>query len=67
MEEKVSIIRTHLKAAQDQQKVYVDRKRKNISFEIGDKTVSILTREVKELRNKRILLVKVLLRNHNME
>lgn len=36
MEEKLSIIRTHLETAQDHQKAYADRKRKDIWFELGD-------------------------------
>ncbi|KAA3479991.1 Chromo domain-containing protein [Gossypium australe] len=37
----------------------------NMSYE--EKSVCILAKEVKELRNKRIPLVKVLWRNHNIE
>ncbi|KAA3484047.1 Chromo domain-containing protein [Gossypium australe] len=36
MEEKVVVIRNHLKAAQDRQKSYVNLKREEISFEVGD-------------------------------
>ena len=39
--------------------------RPNLTYE--EKSVEILTQEVKELRNKRILLVKVLWRNHKTE
>ncbi|KAA3466384.1 pol protein [Gossypium australe] len=134
IEEKVKIIRDHLKIAQDECKSYVDLKSKEIYFEVGDKKrklsprfvgayeildkvrpmvyrlalpprlskihnvfhvsmlrsyrsnlnhvihveevevesnlsyeeefIRILAKEDKELRNKRILLVKVLWRNH---
>lgn len=37
IKEKFSIIRTHLKVIQDQQKAYTDLKRKEISFEVADK------------------------------
>lgn len=37
IDEKIAIIRNHLKATQDRQKTYADLKRKEISFEVGDK------------------------------
>ena len=39
--------------------------RSDLTYE--EEPVKILTREVKELRNKKILLVKVLWRNHKTE
>ena len=37
IEEKVQIIRQRLKSASDQQRSYVDLKRKDIEYEVGDK------------------------------
>lgn len=37
IKEKVVITRNHLKATKDRQKTYVDLKRKQISFEVGEK------------------------------
>ncbi|XP_060667188.1 uncharacterized protein LOC132799398 [Ziziphus jujuba] len=61
--DKVNIIWTKLKAAQDRQKSYADVHRKDLEF----KLVQILGREEKRLRNKTIALVKVLWRNHLVE
>ncbi|KAA3477346.1 Retrotransposable element Tf2 [Gossypium australe] len=79
--EKVKVIRGCLKAASDRQKSYADLKRKEIEFQIGDKTeveirpnmtyskepVKILAQEVKQLRNKSIGLVTVLWNRHGVE
>ena len=35
--DKVNVIRAQLKAAQDKQKSYVDKRRKYIEFEVGDR------------------------------
>ncbi|KAG8499137.1 hypothetical protein CXB51_005567 [Gossypium anomalum] len=90
-EEKVKVIRDCLKAASDRQKSYVNLKRKEIEYQVGDKVflkvsveenpshvisqteveiqpdmtygeepIKVLAREVKQLRNKSIALVKVL-------
>ncbi|KAK1435339.1 hypothetical protein QVD17_01100 [Tagetes erecta] len=37
--EKIDIIRTHLKAAQDRQKSYADRRRRPIEFHVGDQVM----------------------------
>ena len=34
--EQVSIIRSHLKAAQSRQKTYADKRRRSLQFEVGD-------------------------------
>ncbi|KAA3470162.1 Retrotransposable element Tf2 [Gossypium australe] len=37
IEEKVMAIKNHIKIAQDRQKAYVDRRRKDVSYEVGSK------------------------------
>ncbi|KAG8492659.1 hypothetical protein CXB51_010105 [Gossypium anomalum] len=76
-EEKVKIIRDCLKAASDRQKSYADLKRKEIEYQTeveiqpdmtyGEEPVKILAREVKQLRNKSIALVKVLWNRHGVD
>ncbi|KAA3477304.1 DNA/RNA polymerases superfamily protein [Gossypium australe] len=76
-EEKVKVIRDCLKAALDHQKSYADLKRKDIEFQIeleiqpnmtyNKEPIRILAREIKELRNKRIALVKFLWQCHRVE
>ena len=34
--EQVSVIQSHLKAAQNHQKAYADKRRRNLQFEVGD-------------------------------
>ncbi|XP_058002281.1 uncharacterized protein LOC131179451 [Hevea brasiliensis] len=91
--EKIKIIRDRLKVASDWQKSYMDLKRRDIKYNVGDKlyrfdpshvlplesievnpdltydekSIAILERGVKQLRNKQIPLVKVLWRNHSGE
>ncbi|XP_012472365.1 uncharacterized protein LOC105789538 [Gossypium raimondii] len=36
-EEKVMVIENHLKISQDRQKAYADKRRKHVSYEVGDK------------------------------
>ncbi|GJT01861.1 hypothetical protein Tco_0823030 [Tanacetum coccineum] len=56
-----------MQAAQDRQKNYVDRKRKPMEYEVGDRVmlkfveepVEIMEREIKRLKRSRIPLVKV--------
>ena len=72
--EKFRIIQQRLKAASDRQKSFANLKRKDIEFEVGDKDFTfdeelkaILDREIRQLRNKQVPLVKVFWQHHGME
>ncbi|XP_075074553.1 uncharacterized protein LOC107813113 [Nicotiana tabacum] len=96
--DKVQLIRQRLLTAQSRQKSYVDKRRRDLVFTIGDKvflrvspmkdssqvlealTISldeklsyeeeprtIVDRQVRKLRSKKIVFVKVLWRNHTVE
>ncbi|GJR34339.1 putative reverse transcriptase domain-containing protein [Tanacetum coccineum] len=65
--EKIVWIKQRMQAAQDRQKNYVDRKRKPMEYEVGDRVmlkfveepVEIMEREIKRLKRSRKPLVKV--------
>ncbi|XP_012458225.1 uncharacterized protein LOC105779020 [Gossypium raimondii] len=50
MKKKLSIIRTHLKADQDRQKAYTNKKRKDILSEVGDKVFLKVSPWIKVIR-----------------
>ena len=50
IEEKVRVIQQRLKAASDRQKLYVDLKRKDIEYEVGDKAFLKVSQRRKILR-----------------
>ncbi|XP_038889256.1 uncharacterized protein LOC120079153 [Benincasa hispida] len=80
--EAIQKIRARMQPAQSRQKSYVDVRRKDLKFEIGDKVflrvlndnlsyeekpVEFLAREVKTLRHREIAFVKVLWQNHQFK
>ncbi|GJX08210.1 putative reverse transcriptase domain-containing protein [Tanacetum coccineum] len=66
--EKIIQIKQRMQVARDRQKSYADLKRKPMEFQVGDKVmlkfveepVKIMDREVKQLRQSHVLIVKVL-------
>ncbi|XP_070035748.1 uncharacterized protein [Nicotiana tomentosiformis] len=81
--EKVKVIQERLRMAQSREKSYLDVRRRDLEFEVGDwvflrispmkgvmhfgKKVAILDRQVCKLRTKDVASVKVLWRIKNME
>ncbi|GKA32022.1 hypothetical protein Tco_0718389 [Tanacetum coccineum] len=67
MTEKIVQIRERLKTARSRQKSYADKRRKPLEFQVGDRVLLkvspwkgvIVERDVKKLKRRRILLVKV--------
>ncbi|XP_057990407.1 uncharacterized protein LOC131172888 [Hevea brasiliensis] len=78
--DEIQMIKSRLKAAQDRQKSYVDLKKRDIEYNVGDKKqpielredltyeeepVEVIDREEKVLRNKAIPFVKIRWSNHS--
>nr|GFA72862.1 putative reverse transcriptase domain-containing protein [Tanacetum cinerariifolium] len=58
--EKIIQIKKRIQAARDRQKSYADRRRKPLDLQVGDKEpVEIVDREIKQLNQSRIPIVKV--------
>nr|GFD40276.1 DNA/RNA polymerases superfamily protein [Tanacetum cinerariifolium] len=76
--EKVAIAKEKLKEARSRQKSYADKHRRDLEFQVGDRVFlkiqpdmslsedpeSIMDQQERVMRNKTILFVKILWKNH---
>ncbi|XP_019261789.1 PREDICTED: uncharacterized protein LOC109239656 [Nicotiana attenuata] len=79
--DKVQLIRQRLLTAQSRQKSYADKRRRDLVFTVPEvptipideklsheeEPIAIVDRQVRKLRSKEIMFVKVLWRNHTVE